>query len=77
MPRPEIDQEVINLVDEIIDEEMPLPAENFSTNEKLRMIIEEVYQTWDENREDTTTDGFLPVKGHHRLYTLIHWSKPS
>jgi len=61
MPRPEIDQEVINLVDEIIDEEMPLPAENFSTNEKLRMIIEEVYQTWDENRENTTTDGhFFP-----------------
>lgn len=44
MARPEIDDEVVERIDKIIDDAtvMPLPAERFSVNEKLMVLVSAV-----------------------------------
>ena len=52
--RPEIDDDIIEMVDEMVEEIAPLPSDEFSTNQKLRMVIEDVYEQYQQGQQ---TDG--------------------
>ena len=52
--RPEIDDNIIEMVDEMVEEIAPLPVDEFSTNQKLRMVIEDVYEQYHQRQQ---TDG--------------------
>ena len=54
MARPEIDDEHIEKMEEIINNSVavPLPADELSTNQQFRIIIDTVYSELEEAREN-------------------------
>jgi hypothetical protein len=58
MARPEVDDEILEMAHEICDEAVtvPLPADELSTNQKLRIVVSSAYETLEEDNIVNTVD---------------------
>ena len=58
MARPEVDDDILEMADEICDNAVtvPLPADDLSNNQKLRIIVSAVYEELEEDGIVNTVD---------------------
>ena len=63
MARPEIDDELIQKLDKIVDDSLaiPLTADRYSTNEKLRIVIEALEEFNEKNERSHIDEVYDPV----------------
>lgn len=58
MARPEVDDGILEMADEICDKavSVPLPADELSNNQKLRIVVTAVFEELEENDIVNTVD---------------------